>query len=81
MGDSGKTAAAAGGGATSAILLIPIFAHFGINLDTSEAIAMAGILAPVLHGVLEILGAIKGAILARIARRAAAITIQQEHTA
>lgn len=68
MGNSGKTAAAAGGGATGSILLIPIFAHFGINLDTPEAIAMAGILSPVLHGVFEILGAIKESILARIAK-------------
>lgn len=70
MGASGKTAAAAGAAVPAAILLIPLMAHYGITLNEAEAIALGGVLAPIFHGIMEILGAIKDAILARLASRA-----------
>lgn len=79
MGNSGKTAAAAGAAVPVAILLIPLLARYGVTLTEAEAIALGGVLAPIFHGVMEILGAVKDAILARIARKTA--TLEKEPVA
>lgn len=72
MNGSGKTAAAAGAAVPTAILLIPLMAHYGITLNDAEAIALGGVLAPVFHGVMEILGAVKDAFIARLRARSQA---------
>jgi|APSaa5957512576_1039674.scaffolds.fasta_scaffold149364_2 hypothetical protein len=66
MNGSGKTAAAAGGGATGSILLIKLFAYYGLTLTTPEALALAGVLAPVLHGLSDGVAAMWSALISRI---------------
>lgn len=66
MNHTGRTAAAAGGAGTSGILLVKLFAYYGVTLTTPEAIAMVGLLAPVLHGAVDVFSAMKSALIARI---------------
>ena len=69
MNGTGKTAAASGAGVTGGILLIKLFAAYDITLSTEEALAMAGLMAPVLHGAVDIVSALKAALIERIQRR------------
>jgi len=67
MNGTGKTAAAAGSAGMASVLLIKLFAHYELTLSPAEAVAMATLIAPVLHGVVDVFSAAKSALIARIA--------------